>query len=124
MKQHLILMILLFSMAGMLSAQATNLIISEYVEGSSYQKAIEIFNGTGAPVDLSTVSLKKQTNGAGTFGSELILSGTLANNDVYVIVNSTSGGTNLAGQPYVDLATTSQAVNFNGMMQWDFSVTE
>lgn len=114
MKQHLILMILLFSMAGMLSAQATNLIISEYVEGSSYQKAIEIFNGTGAPVDLSTVSLKKQTNGAGTFGSELILSGTLANNDVYVIVNSTSGGTNLAGQPYVDLATTSQAVNFNG----------
>lgn len=114
MKQHLILMILLFSMAGMLSAQATNLIISEYVEGSSYQKAIEIFNGTGAPVDLSTVSLKKQTNGAGTFGSELILSGTLANNDVYVIVNSTSGGTNLAEQPYVDLATTSQAVNFNG----------
>jgi hypothetical protein len=98
----------------MLSAQATNLIISEYVEGSSYQKAIEIFNGTGAPIDLSTVSLKKQTNGAGAFGSELVLSGTLASNDVFVIVNSTTGGTNLVGQPYVDLATNSQAVNFNG----------
>jgi hypothetical protein len=114
MKLNRILIILLISMTGVLFAQATDLIISEYVEGSSYQKAIEIFNGTGSPVDLSTVSLKKQTNGAGTFGSELILSGTLANNDVYVIVNSTTGGTNLVGQPYVDLATTSQAVNFNG----------
>ncbi len=93
---------------------ATDLFISEYVEGSSYQKALEIFNGTGAPVDLANYSLKKQTNGAGAFGSELVLSGTLANNDVYVIVNSSTGGTNLAGQPYVDLATLSQVVNFNG----------
>ena len=28
------------------------LVISEYVEGSSFQKAIEIYNGTGAPVPL------------------------------------------------------------------------
>lgn len=93
---------------------ATNLFISEYVEGTSYQKAIEIFNGTGAAVDLSAYTLKKQTNGAGPFASDLVLSGILQHNDVYVIVNSTTGGTNLAGQPYVDLATTSQAVNFNG----------
>lgn len=114
MKLRSIMILGLLCLAAMLSAQATNLFISEYVEGSSYNKALEIFNGTGAPVDLSTVSLKKQTNGAGSFGNELVLSGTLANNDVYVIVNSTSGGTNLVGQPYVDLATTSQAVNFNG----------
>jgi len=114
MKLRSLLILLLISLAAILSAQATNLIISEYVEGSSYQKAIEIFNGTGSPVDLSTVSLKKQTNGAGAFGSELVLSGTLANNDVFVIVNASTGGTNLVGQPYVDLATTSQAVNFNG----------
>jgi hypothetical protein len=114
MKHHLLLLLAFVFVAGVLSAQATNLLISEYVEGTSYQKAIEIFNGTGLPVDLSTVSLKKQTNGAGAFGNELVLSGTLANNDVFVIVNSTSGGTNLVGQPFVDLATTSQAVNFNG----------
>jgi hypothetical protein len=114
MKQYSLLVILLLCLAAALSAQATNLIISEYVEGSSYQKALEIFNGTGGDVDLSTVSLKKQTNGAGAFGSELVLSGILANNDVYVIVNSSTGGTNLVGQPFVDLATTSQAVNFNG----------
>ncbi len=93
---------------------ATDLFISEYVEGTSYNKAIEIFNGTGASVDLSTYSLMKQTNGAGAFGSELVLSGTLANNDVYVIVSNAAGGTNLVGQPYVDLDTNSQAVNFNG----------
>jgi len=93
---------------------ATDLFISEYVEGSSYQKALEIFNGMGVPVDLANYSLKKQTNGAGDFGSELVLSGTLAHNDVYVLVNSSTGGTNLADQPYVDLATLSQVVNFNG----------
>ena len=34
-------------------AAPTDLFISEYVEGSSNNKAIEIFNGTGAPVDLT-----------------------------------------------------------------------
>ncbi|MFO7659594.1 MAG: lamin tail domain-containing protein, partial [Candidatus Cloacimonadaceae bacterium] len=114
MKLRSLIILLLVSLAAMLSAQATNLIISEYVEGTSYNKALEIFNGTGSPVDLSTVSLKKQTNGAGSFGNELVLSGTLADNDVYVIVNSTSSGTNLSGEAFVDLATTSQVVNFNG----------
>jgi len=114
MKKGWIMTVCLLGLVAGLMAQATDLLISEYVEGTSYQKAIELFNGTGATVDLSQYSLKKQTNGAGAWGSELILSGTLANNDVYVIVNSTSGGTNLVGQPYVDLATTSQCINFNG----------
>lgn len=109
-----LVILLMLCTTAFLFAQATNLFISEYVEGTSYQKAIEIFNGTGAPVDLSAYKLKKQTNGAGNFGSDLALSGILQNNDVYVIVNSTTGGTNLVGQPYVDLATTSQAINFNG----------
>ncbi|HOM80136.1 MAG TPA: lamin tail domain-containing protein, partial [Candidatus Cloacimonas acidaminovorans] len=94
-------------------ATATDLIISEYVEGSGYNKAIELYNGTGSSIDLSNYSLKKQTNGAGNFGDELTLSGTLANNDTYVIV-SNAGTPNLASNTYVDLATNSQALNFNG----------
>ena len=35
------------------TAAPTDLFISEYVEGSSNNKAIELFNGTGAPVDLA-----------------------------------------------------------------------
>ncbi|MBN2829863.1 MAG: endonuclease [Candidatus Cloacimonetes bacterium] len=92
---------------------ATDLIISEYVEGSGYNKAIEIYNGTGSTVDLSNYSLKKQVNGVGDFGSELSLSGTLANDDVYVIV-STSGTPNLSAETFVDLATSSACINFNG----------
>jgi hypothetical protein len=114
MKARYLLIMMMFCLVSVLSAQATELLISEYVEGTSYQKAIEIFNGTGAPVDLAQYSLKKQVNGAGAFGNELVLSGTLANNDVYVIVNSSAGGTNLVGQPYVDLATTNGSINFNG----------
>ncbi|HNX00799.1 MAG TPA: lamin tail domain-containing protein [Candidatus Cloacimonadota bacterium] len=115
MNMRVILLGLLFlSMASIVMAQATDLFISEYVEGTSNQKAIEIFNGTGAPVDLSQYSLKKQTNGAGAFGNELVLSGTLANNDCYVIVVSSTTGTTLESQPYVDLATTSYAMAFNG----------
>ncbi|MDY0217836.1 MAG: lamin tail domain-containing protein [Candidatus Cloacimonas acidaminovorans] len=95
------------------SGGATDLIISEYVEGSGYNKAIELYNGTGSSIDLSNYSLKKQTNGAGDFGDELTLSGTLANNDTYVIV-SNAGTPNLASNTYVDLATNSQALTFNG----------
>ena len=36
---------------------AEDLIISEYIEGSSYNKAIELYNGTGSDVDLSQYTL-------------------------------------------------------------------
>ena len=68
--------------------QAGDLIISAYVEGSSYNKALELYNGTGKTIDLSQYSLQKQSNGAGNFGSTINLTGTLANNQTYVIVNN------------------------------------
>ncbi|MDD2423799.1 MAG: lamin tail domain-containing protein [Candidatus Cloacimonetes bacterium] len=96
------------------AAAAANLIISEYIEGSSYRKALEIFNGTGSSVDLSNYSLMKQTNGAGAFGNELALTGTLAHDDAYVIAyTSTSSGSYITGD-MVDLSTNSSVVNFNG----------
>ena len=36
-----------------LAAPPSDLFFSEYIEGSSYNKAVEIYNGTGAPVDLA-----------------------------------------------------------------------
>ena len=94
---------------------ASDLFISEYIEGSSYNKAIEIFNGTGSVVDLSSYSIMKQVNGAGEYGSELTLSGTLANNDVYVIAYVS--GENAASSDILavtDLQTSSSAINYNG----------
>src|SRR5688572_17868920 len=49
---------------------ATDLFFSEYIEGSSNNKAIEIYNGTGAPVDLLTGNyvLQVHFNGSLTAG--------------------------------------------------------
>ena len=67
--------------------QAGDLIISTYVEGSSWNKAIELYNGTGKTLDLSHYWLQKQSNGAGPFFSTLKLTGTLASGKSYVIVH-------------------------------------
>jgi hypothetical protein len=74
---------------GITSAQAqpTDLFFSEYVEGSSLNKAVEIYNGTGAPVDLSSYELAIYFNGSATAGTRIPLSGTLAAGDVYVIAD-------------------------------------
>ena len=93
------------------SGSISELIISEYVEGSSYNKAIEIANFTGASVDLSQYNLRRQANGSGSWEAALYLSGTLANADVVVIVNSSASFelTNKA-----DFVTSSSALSFNG----------
>ncbi len=46
------------SLPGFAAANFSDLIISEYVEGSSYNKAIELYNGTGASVNLSNYTIK------------------------------------------------------------------
>jgi endonuclease I len=71
--------------------KAGDLIISTYVEGSSWNKAIELYNGTGKTIDLSKYTLKKQSNGSGPYVSTLKLTGTLDNNKSYVIVHKQAG---------------------------------
>ena len=67
-----------------------NLFISEYAEGTSYNKYIEIYNGTGSSVDLSDYDIWKITNGGNWPELSLSLTGTLANNEVYIICSSNS----------------------------------
>lgn len=69
--------------------QASDLFFSYYIEGAGYNKALAIYNGTGAAVDLSKYELRKQNNGVGSFKSDstLVLSGTLANGGVYVLAH-------------------------------------
>ncbi|MDO9257884.1 MAG: T9SS type A sorting domain-containing protein [Bacteroidales bacterium] len=82
----------LVSVAKLNAQVATDLFFSEYEEGSVNSRAFEIFNGTGADVDLSAYSVKQSHNGTG-WGVDGIsyvmpLTGTLASNDVYVISTS------------------------------------
>lgn len=86
-----------------------DLIISEYCEGSSNNKYIEIFNGTGNNVDLSQYSVELYANGATTAGNTITLSGTLMNGDVYTIYNS---GSVVAISSIGDIAST--VTFFNG----------
>ncbi|MBK9224711.1 MAG: hypothetical protein IPO23_08925 [Flavobacterium sp.] len=66
---------------------ATDLLFSEYIEGSSFNKALEIANNTGSTVDLSIYTVK-QTNGLGSWSTGLALSGNLNNGAKFVIVHS------------------------------------
>nr|BFF09639.1 hypothetical protein GCM10025699_09420 [Microbacterium flavescens] len=65
----------------------TELFISEYVEGSSNNKAVEVHNPTGAPVDLSTYSVKLYFNGSATSALSVPLTGSVAAGDAFVLVN-------------------------------------
>ncbi len=81
---------------------ASDLFISEYVEGGGYSKAIEIFNGTGADVDLSTYKLVQFNNGSQTVSYTFDLTGTLVDGDVIVVVNDA------AAQAVLDVADLTQ----------------
>ncbi|MBU1144513.1 MAG: lamin tail domain-containing protein [Firmicutes bacterium] len=87
-----------------------DIFISEYIEGSSFNKAIEIYNSTDAPIDLSSYTLKTYFNGALTTTATLTLSGTLAPGDVYVIAHPSAAPAILA----IADATNGTVVNFNG----------
>ena len=71
-------------------AVATSLFISEYIEGSSNNKAIEIYNGTGTAVDLSTnnYQLEFYFNGNTSPLTTINLTGSLADGDVYVVADN------------------------------------
>lgn len=67
---------------------ATDLFFSEYAEGATgNEKYIEIFNGTGAPVNLSGYIYKAFHNGASTPTFVDTLTGTLDNDSVLVLKN-------------------------------------
>ena len=68
--------------------QTTDLIISEYIEGSGNNKALEIYNGTGADVDLAGYQVWKIANGGNWPENTFEPSGILANGDVFVIYNT------------------------------------
>ncbi len=88
------------------TAKSQDLYISEYVEGSSSNKCVEIYNGTGSTVDLTDYTIEIYSNGGATPNSSTALIGMLDDEDVYVICN---GSTTI----YTADQTTG-SINFNG----------
>lgn len=89
----------------------TDLFLSEYMEGSSSNKAIEIANFTGEIVNLSEYSLKLSSNSNTTWtvSYSFPTNTSVANDDVYVIAN---GGTVVCNSVFDNLNNSIN--NFNG----------
>lgn len=97
------------TLADTTEAQATDLYISEYVEGSANNKAVEIYNGTDQSVDLSQYTLALYSSGASEPTNSLQLSGQLSSGAVYVV------GHPLAGEEVKKVSNIqSNVVNFSG----------
>jgi len=97
---------------------ARDLFISEYLEGTSFNKALEIVNRTGAAVDLSHYALWRNTNSGSTWAaltasSKVSLSGMLAHGEVWVGCNTSSDDA-LKAKCDVFYGQGSAPTNFNG----------
>lgn len=96
------------------AAAPGDLLISEYVEGSSFNKAIEIYNPSAAGVDLAAAgyALKLYFNGS-TTPTSIALTGTVAAGDVFVFAQQNSTATP------VDPAITAQADQTSTASLWN-----
>ena len=104
------LYILVTFAAGPFSQTArAELFISEYIEGSSFNKAIEIYNPNSESVDLSTYELQLYSNGNSSPNMTQALSDSIAPGDVYVIANPSAVAAILAVTDAI-----SNVINFNG----------
>lgn len=90
---------------------SNSLFFTEYVEGSSDNKALEIFNKTGSTIDLAADGYKIEiySNGGTSSSYSVNLNGNLVDGDVFVISNTA------ADQVILDISDqTSGSINFNG----------
>lgn len=92
------------------AVKAKDLLISEYVEGTSYNKAIELYNGTGAAIDLGGYSVELYANGAVAPTNKLQLEGTLEDGQAFVIVHN-QAGPELKAKADLEVGSVT---NFNG----------
>jgi hypothetical protein len=77
----------------------SELFISEYVEGSSQNKAIEVYNPTNAAIDLSSYTIERYSNGAtnSAGGGVTNLTGMVASGGAFVLTNGETDITSTFG---------------------------
>ena len=116
-----------------------DLFISEYVEGSSFNKAVEIYNPTLATIDLTGYEFKLYSNGSVTASTTMSLTGELASGDVLVLGNSQAteelvskidvftGAANFNGDDYLELTNNGTIIDSVGVFgvreSWGGNVT-
>lgn len=85
MKKQLLFIFAMFLGIAMFSQECTDLFISEYVEGTGNNKALELYNPTNLPIDLGNYNLVRYSNG-GFVPAAVGLAGTIQPKTTYVVV--------------------------------------
>ena len=105
--KKLLLSVFALTLCSAINAQCNELFISEYVEGTGYEKALELYNPTGSPISLTGYRLERFSNGSSTSasGGVLNLTGTIAAHSAFVITNNntTTPATTATLLAYADL---------------------
>lgn len=97
------------NIVGGSSGSCNELFFSEYLEGSSNDKALELYNPSGTSISLAPYSIEVYNNGSLTPSTSFSLTGSLASNDVFVVANASASATILA-----QADATSSICQFNG----------
>ncbi len=87
------------------------LFISEYIEGSSFNKAIELYNPTNLPINLNGYYLMQYNSGTTHQIYTFALDGIIGSKSTFVIVGSQANATFLSK---ADTATGNAVLGFNG----------
>jgi len=93
------------------STSTNELFISEYLEGSSNNKAIEIANFTGQTINLDSYTIARNTNSGTAWGESLQLTGEIADGEVHVIARGNADDEITSNSNQL---SSSDAISFNG----------
>ncbi len=126
MMKRILFTIVSFTFLSQVSfAQCNELFISEYVEGSGNNKALEIYNPTSSAINLSNYWIKRYSNGStsNAAGGEQQLTGTIEPFSTFIIVNGQTvaqGTTSPACDPALQALINSPN---NGMLDGVYPAT-
>ena len=89
----------------LIGQDCSELFFSEYVEGSSQNKALEIYNPTNQIIDLSNYTIERFSNGSNVVSDEMLLSGYILPGQTWVVTISDTNSTNEFGFIQIELIT-------------------
>lgn len=97
---------------GSVGLTPSELFISEITDhGTGSHSYVEIFNGTGATVNLSGYQIRVHNNGASTATNTVALSGSIVNGDVFVLAFGSTEATDPHASHGYDQVSTISGIN-------------
>lgn len=97
MRNFLLILFIVAAVSFSAQAQCDRIFISEYVVGTGNNKAYELYNPTGEPIDLNGYVLERWSNGEQSSTDETILAGTIPPYGTWVVANGQTEDIDLGG---------------------------